>query len=169
MDDRPRRRGYARIERERRFVLDALPPHVDAGDFERLRDLYIAGTELRLRRIESPDGELILVKLGQKTIDPDAPADPRRRRMTTFYLRPADEAALCELPGRRSVKRRYELVERGRTFCIDVYEAPASAAGRIVCEVECESDRELDEVGMPDWARAEITSDASYSGFELAR
>lgn len=169
MDDRPRRRGYARIERERRFVLDVLPGHVNPAHFERLRDLYIAGTELRLRRIESPDGELILVKLGQKTIDPDAPEDTRRRRMTTFYLRSADEAALCELPGRRSVKRRYEVFEGGRTFCIDVYEAPASAAGTLISEVECESDAELDAIAMPSWARAEITSDPSYSGFELAR
>ena len=95
--DRPLRRKYARIERERRFLLNCLPPGVGPEDYERLRDLYVSGTELRLRRIERPDGSLVLIKLGQKTLDPEAPEDPRRRQMTTLYLRPEDEQALCDL------------------------------------------------------------------------
>ena len=166
--DRPSTRPYARIERERRFALDALPAAVDPGDYERLVDLYLRDTELRLRRVEAPDGTRKQVKLGQKTPDPDAPADPRRRRMTTLYLRPGDEALFVDLPGRRSVKRRYRLRDQGHVFCIDVYEEPPGAAGVLVCEVESESDDDLDGLRCPTWAREEVTADPAYSGFTLA-
>jgi len=167
-DDRPATRKYARIERERRFALDALPAGVDPADYERLCDLYVEGTELRLRRVEAPDGARLQVKLGQKTLDPQAPDDPRHRQMTTLYLREGDERALAALGGRRSVKRRYKLAEQGWTFCIDVYEAPAGAAGTMLCEVECDSDAELERIACPIWATREITEDARYSGFTLA-
>lgn len=166
--DRPTRRPYARIERERRFVLERLPDDLDPTDFRRLRDTYIEGTDLRLRRVESPDGALVQLKLGQKTLDPDAPDDPRRRRMTTFYLRPEEEATLSLLPGARSVKRRYKVLEQGWTFCIDVYEAPARAAGTVLCEVECDTDEALEAIVCPEWAREEVTEEASYTGWALA-
>ncbi len=167
-DDRPATRGYARIERERRFALDALPATLDLAVFERLHDLYVEGTELRLRRVEAPDGTRLQVKLGQKTLDPDAPGDPRHRRMTTLYLREGDERALASLQGLRSVKRRYKLAEQGWTFCIDVYESPGGAAGTMLCEVECDSDAQLERITCPSWATREVTEDARYSGHTLA-
>lgn len=169
MDDRPRTRPYARIERERRFALAALPDAVDPDRFERLRDVYIDGTDLRLRRVEAPDGSLVQLKLGQKKADPAAPTDPRRREMTTLYLRPTEEPALAAMSGRASVKRRYQLRDQGRTFCIDVYEHPPSAAGTIVAEVECDTDVELAAIELPPWATHEVTEDANYSGAVLAR
>ncbi len=168
MNDRPLTRPYARIERERRFLLDQMPDHVDAHDYRRIIDLYIADSRLRLRRIEQPDGQLVLMKLGQKTRDPAAPADLRRRQMTTLYLQPGEERWLVQLPGRRSVKRRYQLPEQGWTFCIDVYEQPESAAGIMLCEVECDTDSQLETITTPIWAVREITQDPRYSGAALA-
>jgi hypothetical protein len=91
--------------------------------------ISIAGLNLRLRRIEQPDGRLIMVKLGQKLAAPEAPTSPRHRQMTTLYLAAEEEALFSSLPGARSVKRRYETMEQGWTFAIDVYEQPSSAAG----------------------------------------
>jgi hypothetical protein len=53
MDDRPTRRTYARIERERRFLLERLPAGIDASDFERIHDVFIEGTHLRLRTVRA--------------------------------------------------------------------------------------------------------------------
>ncbi len=167
LSDRPERREYARVERERRFLVDHLPAAAVA--YQRLVDLYIDGTQMRLRRIESPKGELIICKLGQKLIDPAAPNDPRRRQMTTLYLQPGEDRLLGELPGHRSVKRRYKLPEQGWTFCVDVYEQPTGAAGIMVCEVECDTCRQLDEIRIPTWATREITADPQYWGAHLAR
>lgn len=166
MSDRPLTRKYARVERERRFLVSKLPPELEGAPFKRLRDCFVRGTHLRLRQVESPEGEVVVVKLGQKIVDPEAPLDPRRRQMTTIYL-PAGEAAALPLDGLRAVKRRYHLSEQGWTFCVDVWEAPSAVAGLILAEVECPSDAELDAVALPAWAEREVTEDSSYSSIEL--
>lgn len=160
---------YARVERERRFLLAALPPTLEAAAYTRIHDRYLSGTHLRLRRVESPTGERLQVKLGQKLPDPERPDDPRRRQMTTLYLPPGEELALAELPAACATKRRYRLTEQGRGFVIDVYEAPAAAVGTILAEVECETDAALEAIEVPPWAEREVTADPAYQGASLAR
>jgi hypothetical protein len=109
--DRPTKRPYARIERERRFLLDRLPDGVDPEDYERLDDLFVEGTHLRLRQIHSPKGDWIITKLGQKIADPDALHDPRCRQMTTLYLPRNEGLVFASMPGLRTTKRRYNLAE----------------------------------------------------------
>lgn len=166
--DRPLKRGYSRIERERRFALDALPVDVDVLGYERLRDCFVTGTHLRLREVSLPSGEVVVVKLGQKIVDPTAPDDPRRRQMTTIYLDEREAGAL-PLTGLRACKRRYKYRDQGRTFCIDVWEEPPGAAGVIVAEVECDTDEELDAITCPSWAREEVTEDPEFGAVTLAR
>jgi CYTH domain-containing protein len=169
MNDRPKIRKYSRVELERRFTCRRLPPGVDSNDFERLRDLYIHGTHLRLRIVESPSGEFLVGKLGQKVVDPDFADDPRVRRMTTIYLPESEARVFDALPGSRSVKRRYRLHEQGWTFVIDVYESPAAAAaGLVLAEVECDTLDSLARIALPTWADHEVTADAGFSGASLS-
>lgn len=168
MNDRPTKRPYARIERERRFLLERLPPEVDPEAYERLDDLFVEGTHLRLRRVSRANGEWIVTKLGQKVLDPAAPSDPRCRQMTTIYLPEEEAAVLASLAGLRTAKRRYKIFEQGWTFCIDVWESPAPARGTIVAEVEAPSIEELERVIVPTWALREVTEDARYSAITLA-
>ena len=52
---------YAWIEEERRFLLGSNPlESTPAESFNRIIDRYITGTRLRLRRIESPSGEVLV-------------------------------------------------------------------------------------------------------------
>lgn len=169
MTERPLQRDYARRELERRFVLEQLPAAVDAKAFQRFRDLFVDGAELRLRVVESPAGEVLVVKLGQKRGDPEAPGDPRCRRLTTIYLTAAEAAPLLALPGRRSCKRRHHLSEGGRTWAIDVWEEPAAQRGLVMAEIECATLAELGSVPMPGWAAREVTDDPAYSAFVLSK
>lgn len=168
MDDRPLKRDYARVERERRFLVPSLPSGIAPDGYQRLRDCFVAGTHLRLRVVEAPNGETIVAKLGQKIPDPAAPDDPRRRSMTTLYL-PPEEAAALAFEGLRATKRRYKLPEQGWTFCIDVWEEPAAARGIILAEVECPTDEQLDRIVTPRWAEREVTEDPGYAAVPLAR
>jgi CYTH domain-containing protein len=165
--DRPTHRPYARTEIERRFLLEALPAGVDPNQYERFSDLYVRGTHLRLREVHRPEGSWITTKLGQKILDPEAPEDPRRRKMTTIYL-PEDEAAALSLTGLRTVKRRYFHREQGWTWAIDVWEQPSGAAGTILAEVETPTLEELDRIVLPSWALREVTDDPRYSAISLA-
>lgn len=169
MIDRPTKRSYARIERERRFLVEGLPPMLDPDDYERLDDLFLEGTHLRLRIIRRPSGEWIVTKLGQKVVDPEAPHDPRRRQMTTMYLPESEGSVLASLPGLRTTKRRHKMFEQGWTFCIDVWESPLRVRGIILAEVEAPSTEELELVTTPKWALREVTDDPRYSAVALAR
>lgn len=168
MSDRPLKRKYARIERERRFLLECLPEQVEEQDYERLHDRYIQGAPLRLRRVEKPTGEPILTKLGQKLLNPDEPNNPRHRMMTTLYLTPKEGTLFEVLPAHSSTKRRYKLKEQGWTFVIDCYEAPASVKGLLIAEVECDTDEALEAIQCPEWAVREVTDEPQWSGARLA-
>lgn len=168
MNDRPMLRDYWRLELERRFVLPRLPEGVDPQAFTRLRDLFVEGAHLRLRWVEAPSGEVIVVKLGQKRADPDAPSDPQRRRLTTIYITAEEAEVLRGLPGRRSCKRRYSVALAGRAWAVDVWEEPAARRGLVMAEVECGSVEELAAVQMPTWCEREVTQEEGFSAFALA-
>lgn len=166
--DRPTRRPYARLELERRFLVERFPEGLDAGAFERIEDAFIVGTHLRLRRLTRPDGSWIVTKLGQKIVDPEAPDDPRRREMTTIYVPEAEGLVLASLPAVRATKRRYKIREQGWTFCVDVWEAPTLAAGTMLAEVETPTLDELERIVTPPWAAREVTDDPRYGALHLA-
>lgn len=82
---------YARLELERRFLVDKPPASVSRRDGWLIVDRYITGTELRLRRMEpfgvgetlyEPVGRLKLAQ--KKTL---APPDYSRMTITNIYLR----------------------------------------------------------------------------------
>ncbi len=168
MHDRPLKRKYARIERERRFLLEQFPPQLDPDDFQRLHDRYILGAPMRLRRVETPSGEPLLTKLGQKKIDPENPESTRHRLMTTIYLTPEEGEVFASLPAHSSIKRRYKLAEQDWTFVIDCYEAPDAVRGLLIAEVECDTDEALDAIQCPSWALQEITDEPEWSGAKLS-
>ena len=76
---------YARIEEERRFLLKSIPEELlEVDEFIRIIDGYIPGTRLRLRRMVSPHGNTLALKLGQKYRPVDFEA--HQTIMTNLYL-----------------------------------------------------------------------------------
>ena len=71
----PRAGKYARVERERRFLLADLPARAAAATPRRITDRYLTGTRLRLRLVEHQDGGGCVYKLTQKV--PAGPAPSR--------------------------------------------------------------------------------------------
>ena len=154
---------YARIEKERRFLLASLPSEVGPV-FRRLQDRYLAGTRLRLRRVEAADGTVLTWKIGQKKPVPGAPAS--WREMTTIYLERSEYEALAVLPAKTSCKRRYDLVRPEGTWVIDVFEGPRE--GLIIAELELDSDEALAAVvPLPETVR-ELTGEVGMGGGDLA-
>src|SRR6266536_920867 len=76
---------YARIERERRYLLRDLPEGLTRADpHVQITDNYITGTRLRLRKIRDPKTNKWTVKFTQK-FAPD-PDDLSRTTITNTYL-----------------------------------------------------------------------------------
>lgn len=157
---------YARVEAERRFLLDSAPYDLDAqAPFHRIFDRYISDTRLRLRRIERPDGEAIVYKFGQKYQAADQGA--HQTVMTNFYLSEAEYAVLSALPGKTLVKRRYKYIHAGERYSLDIFEGHLS--GLILLEIEAGEDRDIRRLPIPGIARRDVTADPSFTGGALVR
>lgn len=153
---------YARIERERRFLL-ARPPAPLAAEYREITDLYFPQTTLRLRAVRAPDGSPVQWKLGQKQPGPGGPAE---QVMTSLYLREAEYALLARLPGRGLRKRRHVHEHAGRAFAIDVF--LGALDGLVLAEVNADTDAELRAIPRPAFAQCEVTETALFTGGMLA-
>lgn len=155
---------YARIERERRFLLAELPPNLDShAPSLRIVDRYIVGTRLRLRRMESADGQVEARKFTQKYDADDAPG--LRTIITNMYLSEREYQLLAALDARVLIKQRYTYHSADRRFSIDRFEG--ALHGLILAEVEADSDAALHAMPLPDFARCDVTDDPVFTGGNL--
>ena len=156
------RRKYARVERERRFLVLALPSGPAAVRAREVVDRYFEGTGLRLRRMTDLAGvnPPCVFKLTQKI-----PDDGRRSRglITNTYLSEAEYELLARLSGPELRKTRYSMPPMG----VDVFAPPLD--GLILAEAEFVTDEEMAEFVPPDYVAAEVTSDIRFTGGELVR
>lgn len=146
---------YARVERERRFLLAELPSQPSIRDVQ-ITDRYLIGTRLRLREaIETnPKPGDVQYKLTQKIPDPAG----RPGLITTLYLSEAEYQVLTALPARILRKVRHSIPP----FGVDAFEG--ALLGLYLAEAEFTTDAESAEFSPPAFAIAEVTSDPRFTG-----
>jgi len=98
--------NYARVERERRFLLGQFPTGVNVAGTRRIHDRYIADTTLRLRELQE-DGRAPVFKLTQKLSAPASGA--QQGLITTMYLAESEFRLLAQLPANEIRKTRYSV------------------------------------------------------------
>lgn len=148
---------YARIERERRFLLDRFPSE-DVVRIRHITDRYIDGASLRLRE-QTDDGGPPMFKLTQKV---PAPANGAQQGLiTNIELTEAEFRLLAQLPGKMLRKVRYSVPP----FGIDVFEG--ALQGLRLAEAEFNSAAEADALVVPDFIRHEVTADWRFTGGQL--
>jgi CYTH domain-containing protein len=156
---------YARIEYERRFLVDS------EFDWKRgtkpysrfLEDRYLASGRLRVRRIEDSDTGHVTFKLTKKFESDSLFAQP----VISVGLSLAEYEALVSLPGCDLSKRRYYDEYCGLVFSIDEFHGKLN--GLILCEIESESLDGLRAARFPPYARWEVTDDPLFTGASLCR
>lgn len=149
---------YARIERERRFLLAAPPAPATVTATRTIVDRYLTGTRLRLRRAEWPDGRREL-KLTQK-VPGDRPGAVQGL-ITNIYLSPGEYDVLAALPAAVLSKTRHSVPPLG----VDVFDGPLD--GLVLAEAEFTSDEEADDFTPPAGCVAEVTDDIRFTGGRL--
>lgn len=152
---------YARIERERRFLLAGPPPAAAVTARRRITDRYLPGTRLRLRRVDYPGSEDCEFKFTQKV----AAGRPGfiQGLITSTYLSAAEYELLASLPAAVLSKTRLSVPPLG----IDVFEPPLH--GLITAEIEFSTDHEAQAFLPPPEAIAEVTDDPRFTGGSLVR
>lgn len=152
LDEETREPKYARIEWERRWLVDrGRRPSLDGEWMTLIEDRYIDGTRVRLRRMSRPDLGEVKWKLTKKY----ECADPAARPIVTCYLAEGEYDVLRALSARELVKRRYHLPFGGRYWSVDLFEGPLHGLETIECEAE--DGASLAALEPPVWALREIT------------
>lgn len=142
---------YARVERERRFLLAGPPPTPAVTASRRITDRYLPGTRLRLRRVECLDGGVCEFKLTQKV--PAGRPGYVKGPITNTYLSAAQYDLLASLPGEVLSKTRLSVPPLG----IDVFDPPLH--GLVLAEAGFTSDEAAQSFLLPRGAIAEVTDD----------
>jgi adenylate cyclase len=148
------------MEIERKFLVDQVPPDLDAYPSSQIDQGYIAITEDRVEvRIRNYGGHSFLtIKSGggEVRLEEEFEIDERRFRA----LWPLTE-------GRRICKRRYRIpTEHGATIELDVYEGALS--GLVTAEVEFDSEDAAAAFTPPPWLGQDITDEPGYKNQRLA-
>jgi CYTH domain-containing protein len=156
---------YARIERERRYLLQDLPEGLTRADHHlQITDNYITGTRLRIRKVRDPKTNKWVVKFTQK-FAPN-PEDLSRTVITNTYLNAIEAETLAIFAANEIRKNRYPFEFENRRFSIDMF--LGDLFGLVLAEVSFESDEDLDNFATPPFALADVTNNEIFSGGRLS-
>ncbi|SPE39001.1 conserved hypothetical protein [Candidatus Sulfopaludibacter sp. SbA3] len=151
---------YARIERERRFLLGQFPNNVTVTRVRHIIDRYIGGTALRLRK-QSEEGGPTLCKLTQKI--PARSGGAQQGLITTMYLTEDEYGVLAQLSAKTLCKTRHSVPPLG----IDVFEGELN--GLVLAEAEFDSAGAADAFTIPSFVSREVSTDDRFTGGQLVR
>ncbi len=155
---------YARIERERRYVLSDLPEGITRVDPHlQITDNYITGTRLRIRKVREPRSNKWTVKFTQKYA-PD-PNDLSRTIITNTYLNALEAEVLSVFDTNEIRKNRYPFEFDGRKFSVDMF--LGDLFGLVLAEISFDTEEELDSFPKPPFALLDVTNDPLFSGGRL--
>ena len=155
---------YARVERERRYLLGGLPPGLKLADSHtQITDNYVTGTRLRLRKVREPRTNEWTLKLTQKHAP--EPPDFSRTLITNIYLSPYEYEVLSVFEGNELRKNRYPYEHEGRLYAVDVF--LGSLRGLVLAETEFETDAELDAFPLPAFALRDVSREELFTGARL--
>lgn len=157
---------YARVERERRFLLNDLPDGLTRTDpHMQITDNYITGTRLRIRKVRDPRTNKWTVKFTQK-FAPDR-SDLSHTIITNTYLTALEADILSVFEANEIRKNRYYLDFGGRRFSVDMF--LGDLLGLVLAETSFETDDEMKQLQTPSFALADVTNNEIFTGGRLCQ
>src|SRR6267378_7231688 len=155
---------YARVERERRYLLQDLPEGLTRADHHlQITDNYITGTRLRIRKVRDPRTNKWVVKFTQKfAVNGE---DLSHTIITNTYLNAIEAEILGIFEANEIRKNRYPFEFGGQKFSVDMF--LGDLFGLVLAEVSFETDEELNKFQKPPWALADVTNIPVFTGGRL--
>lgn len=153
---------YAVVERERRWLLAAVPELPAGARQLTIVDRYLRGTRLRLREVTEADGTVVH-KLGQKIRLGD---DASEVAHTSLYLDDGEWQMLAALPADVVNKTRTLVPFGDASIALDVFHG--HLAGLVLAEIDSGDGEQAD---LPEEYRplGEVTGEDAFTGGALAR
>jgi CYTH domain-containing protein len=151
--------GSAIIERERKFLIDAIPADLDLADRIEIRQGYLVAGEAASVRVRDSGtkGCTLTVKVGRSA---------ERAELEWRIGRAEFDAAWPHTEGRRIVKTRHRIPFGDHCIELDVFAEVLE--GLVFAEVEFDSTDALEAFQPPPWFGQEVTDDGGYTNASLA-
>ena len=163
-DVNAKREKYARVERERRFLLRELPAGLTRADPHlQLFDNYITNTRLRLRKVRVPETREWIWKLTQK-FAPD-PADLSRTSSPPSIFRAQSMRRSRSSRPTRFARTVTLTNTTGAQYAIDVF--LGALHGLILAETDFANDQEMRDFQPPPFIAFDVTGDEMFTGGNL--
>lgn len=157
---------YAKVERERRYLMQNLPDGLTRADPHlQITDTYITGTRLRIRKMRDPQTNKWTVKFTQK-FAPN-PADFSRTIITNIYLNALEAETLSVFDANEIRKNRYQFVFDDRKFAVDMF--LGDLFGLVLAETSFDTDEELNSFPVPPFVLADVTNNEVFTGGKLSQ
>jgi len=157
---------YARVERERRYLLPDLPEGLTRADHHlQITDNYITGTRLRIRKVRDPRTNKWVVKFTQKFAVNGK--DLSHTIITNTYLNAIEAETLGIFEANEIRKNRYPFEFDGQKFSVDMF--LGDLFGLVLAEVSFETDEELNKFQKPAFALVDVTNIEIFSGGRLSQ
>jgi len=149
---------YVLVEHERRWLCSTIPTELVRETVE-ITDLYVDGSNLRLREERFLSGSPPMLRLSRK-VDVDAST----RLISSIYLQPHEFALLKgALMGKTLRKRRHRLASSdGVVLAVDEFDGPL--AGLMTLEAEFSSVDAMRRFEAPWYTGVEVTENAGFGG-----
>ena len=147
------------IERERKYLVEAIPPGLDLSDRVEIRQGYLATSAQSSVRVRDAGSEgcTLTFKAGKGV---------ERTELEWVIDRAEFEAAWPHTDRKRIAKTRHRIADAGRVIELDVFSG--THAGLVLAEVEFESMDALEAFVAPEWFGVEVTDDGRYTNAALA-
>jgi CYTH domain-containing protein/CHAD domain-containing protein len=147
------------VERERKFLIDAIPTDLDLSDRVEIRQGYLVADDSASVRVRDSGkhGHTLTVKAGRGA---------ERTELEWAIGHEQFEAAWPHTLGRRVVKNRHRIPYGTHLIELDVFAEDLD--GLVFAEVEFDSAEALDAFEPPAWFGPEVTDDGRYTNASLS-
>lgn len=145
-------------ELELTYLAKTLPANLERSPKKEMVDIYVPASAvhpvLRIRK----NGE----KFEITKKEPIDEADSSRQLEQTIPLTPAEYQALAGLPGKRVAKTRYNYIEAGANYEIDVFQE--ELRGLVLVDIEFDNLATKQAFKMPSFCLADVTQEEFVAG-----
>lgn len=122
------------------------------------------GWTIRVRRQFTVGPSRPMSAVGYNTLAIKGPRREARRLEIEEQISPERAKALFREADHRIFKSRYQLIEDGLTWDVDLFHLENEG----LAIAECEMDTPVPEISPPDWCAEEVTDDERYDNESLA-
>lgn len=153
---------YSLLEIEKKWTVNREKlPDLSHCKLIEISDKYFPDTRTRLRKMFDTETKDSVYKLTKKYGKISSQSEP----ITTLYLTENEFNLFNQIQGNILAKKVYRYDFSGITFLVEFFIKPE--VDFVILEAEAKTEKEIDNLIIPDFAETDVTNVVSYEGYSI--